>query len=930
MKFIIGIDLGTTNSSVSYIDKNKNPFPIQTFRIPQFVSLGRLDSKNTLPSFCYLIEKEEWPQGSLKYPWEHNPDVSTIVGEFAKIKGADVPTRLIQSAKSWLCNSAAHRKDKILPIHTDHPSHRLSPVEVSARYLAHIRDAWNHQMAKGDPSLEFEEQEIILTVPASFDEVARTLTAEAAKLAGCNHLTLLEEPQAAFYSWIASHESQCTNLLKDDETILVCDVGGGTTDFSLIKVQLRESKLSFQRMAVGDHLLLGGDNIDTMLAHHFEKKLLENGHPNLDTTQWHQLLAEARNAKEFLLGPDAYSRQIYKVIIQGTGSSVIKSSMALTVDKEEIESLLLQGFFGLCDLDEALNLKRTQGLKTMGLPYESEPSIIKHMAHFLKQANYINKGVDYLLFNGGTLKPTSFQQAIHKALQHWFPQRSVQILSSNSLDLAVARGAAYYGKARMGQGFAIGGGIPRSYYLEVEVQNHQEKNAKILKALTLLPRGSDDGASYEPEQIFLVRPNQAVSFNLLSSHVRLEDKSGDIIPIDDLEMQRLPPIQTLLRFGKKHNEQNDSIPVHIKINLTAIGTIELLVKSVQTDHVWKLEFQLRGAEGQDANLNTHTQQRQGGADETFDKGYLEEAQDCIEKLYSGSTEIKPETIFEKLESLLQKERREWSPSVLRGLWQTLFKVSAQRKMTMAHEIRWWNLAGFFLRPGYGYPLDDHRIKELWKIILSDLKQSKSNELLIQQYICFRRIAGGLNKGQQMQLASDLMPNLFKVKGRNDRYEYSEKIRMIGSFERLDISTKVRLGDSLLQKMHKNEVDSFDFWALGRIGARQLVYGSIGSVVPKDVCARWIEDLLKLNNMNVKVSYEKLWFPLSQLARKSDHRELNVDEDVIRKVLDSDVEGKIRDRIYKIGELTAQENEAIYGDSLPAGLILINESKAFSA
>ena len=403
-------------------------------------------------SFCYLPGQDEWPLGSLNLPWKENP--AMFVGEFAKKQGARVPTRLVQSAKSWLCNVAADRRDKILPIDAADIMRRLSPVDASASYLIHLKEAWNQTIAKADAESEFEEQDIVLTVPASFDEVARTLTVEAGRLAGLRHFTLLEEPQSAFYSWISQHEKTLEAVLKANDSILVCDVGGGTTDFSLIEVKTQDSLLAFNRMAVGNHLMLGGDNMDIAVAHYLEQRLRDKGYPPLEGSQWLQLQAEARSAKEYLLAQNSTQADSYSIVIQGTGSSVVANSLSTTLFREELEGLLLKGFFDQYSLEEALRLKKRAGVKTMGLPYEEEPSITKHLAHFLQSAGTFreDKGVDYLLFNGGAMKAELFQRAIYESLSRWFPKKAIQILPSVSLELAVARGAAYYGKVRRGLG----------------------------------------------------------------------------------------------------------------------------------------------------------------------------------------------------------------------------------------------------------------------------------------------------------------------------------------------------------------------------------------------------------------------------------------------------------------------------------------------
>lgn len=922
MRYIIGIDLGTTNSALAFIDTEQPILSLQLFAIPQLTASGKIDALPSLPSFCYLVAAGEWPPGALKLPWKE--ETVTFVGQFAKLQGARVPTRLVQSAKSWLCNVAANRRDKILPVEAADFSQRLSPVEASTKYLAHVRDAWNATMAKGDPALELEEQEVILTVPASFDEVARSLTVEAARQAGFLHITLLEEPQAAFYSWISQHEREWQTHFKAGESILVCDVGGGTTDFSLINIQQQGDQLAFQRMAVGDHLLLGGDNIDAALAHYLEKKLQAEGHAPLESTQWLQLQAEARAAKEYLLQPGVKDHESYPIVIQGTGSSVVKGGLSVSIQRKEVEDLLLEGFFGFHALDEALKLQRSRGFRTMGLPYEDEPSITKHMAHFLKQAHYLESGkrIDYILFNGGTLKPEIFQQAIEKALTHWFSHAPVR-LTSLSLDLAVARGAAYYGKARRGLGVAIGGGLPRTYYLKVDVK--EPSGQLTAKALTLLPRGSQEEHVFQPEQIFSLRPNTPVAFHLLTSHVRLQDQQGTLVEIDPTEIQELPPIQTILRFGRKQTqtETDSTLPVRLGIRLTAIGTIEMWLDSQTSDHKWTLEFQLRSATGQDAPL---AQSMSIVQDEMFEKGYLDEAKRTIERLFQSDSSLKPNQIMELLEKQIGSSRREWGPSLLRELWDPLLKVAAQRKLSMEHEARWWNLAGFFLRPGYGYPLDDFRLKELWKIILADLKSLKSPESMTQLWICFRRIAGGLSKGQQVQIASELIPlvldkktNKIDIKRKSDLYMYSEKIRALAALERLDIPLKMRLGEALVDRLLKQEAASYDYWSLGRIGARHLMYGSAGQVVPKETCAKWIEQLLK--QQPTQENRESMLFMLGQLARKTDHRELNLSEELIQKILKYYPDEYLKQCILEARKLTAQEQEQVFGERLPAGLVL---------
>ncbi len=965
-RYIIGIDLGTTNSSVAYIDTDiaLNPrLSVQSLRLPQLSAEGFAEGGTTLPSFCYIC-----PGQNFALPWIADRDY--VVGKLALAQGADTPTRLVQSAKSWLCNTACNRRDKLLPIEACDNSLKLSPVEASARYLGHIREAWNHVMRQGDSLREFEQQDIILTVPASFDEVARSLTVEAARLAGFTKMTLLEEPQAAFYSWIAQSEASSKtaphastsalgkNKLQPGQRILVCDVGGGTTDFSMIEVLENSGKLAFQRMAVGDHLLLGGDNMDTTLAHALEGKLRANSPVELSTTQWLQLQQHARKAKESLIGQlipsraakpasqgsEEHPNPLYRVFLQGSGASVVQGSAACEISYSELSKILLDGFFGQYTWEEALQLRKTSGFRAMGLPYEDEPSITKQLARFIAQNKL--SAPDFILFNGGALKPQIFQDALTNSLNRWFPSVKIEILDSFDLDLAVSRGAAYFGKARRGLGIRIGGGAACGYYLKVDIKGAPQSQVQdgseqdgpvqappspgtlVQKALALLPRGSEEGSTYEPDCTFWLSPNTPVAFHLYSSHVRLHDKSGDLILIDPLELKALPPIHTILRYGKGNDA--GKIPVHLGIRLTEIGTLEMWLASQKTTHRWSLEFQLRAASGEE---NALASLEKGRSDETFDAGHLLSAQTALEDAFGGSRSLKPENIMEKLEELLDLNRKEWPPSALRGLWPALLKQAPHRKLSPKLEARWWNIAGYLLRPGFGYPLDDFRVKELWKVILGDLKNQQANlaqasDVDLQIWICYRRIAGGLSKGQQMQLASCIFPTLINKKngnieipGTKELYAFSEKVRTLASMELIDHAMKVKLGNALVLRIAAGKAQDWEYWAMSRIGARHLIYGSLSCIIHRQTCSQWIEKIVSSPDID-RVRAGHL---LGSLARKTGQREYDLTESQLRAVVQC-LQGhpqqqRLEELIYRETTLTYEEQNKQFGENLPAGLML---------
>lgn len=861
MQYSVGIDLGTTNSAIAYTDGAS----IKLLRIPQLNGRGVEESLTTLPSFYYLADPAEWPHTDF------------AVGMWAREQGSKVPTRLIQSAKSWLSNAAANRKERILPIESIDPSRRLSPVEVSASYLRHLASAWSRAF-----ELPLEEQDVIITVPASFDEVARSLTVESARLAGLTRVTLLEEPQAAFYNWLMEHEERIGHF-QEGETILVCDVGGGTTDFSLIRVMQGHT---FQRTAVGRHLLLGGDNMDAALCYYLEGRLEEK----LETTQWLALRHQSRLAKEALLS----GGHTFSIWIPGKGQRVVGGGHKLEITAQEVASILIDGFFGLYDFKEAQQQRVGSAIRTMGLPYEREPSITKHLAAFLKS----QESPTYLLFNGGSMKPTPFQERIIQSIALWFPNaKPVQNLPSSSLDLAVARGAAYYGKVRQGKGIRIEGGIPRAYYLAISKQ----------EALTLLPRGTIEGTEIASEHTFSLLPNTPVSFELYHSHTRLGDGADKIIPIEEEEMTLLPPIHTLLRFGSHHSER---IPVKLTIALTEIGTLELWLLSLITPHRWKLEFQLNG----------YTKERRLGC-EIFDEAFLEPAKKGLAEAFSVGNQTELKALMSTLERILERPRIEWPPSILRSLFETLMSHAEKRSLSLHYESRFWNLVGFFLRPGLGCPLDDFRIKRLWKLILTDLPKPASEEAQIQKWICYRRIAAGLVKGQQMQLCSVLLPLLYNKKkqqlisNRKEEYAYAERVRAFAALEHIDLPVKVKIAEALVDKIGEGRGSACDFWALGRIGARGLLYGTLASVVPPSICEQWIARL-------IKISDPRLASTLALLASPSDIREVNIStrsQEAIHKYFEQ--ERLDLALLNREGELSLQEQEWRFGDSLPPGLFL---------
>lgn len=906
-RYIVGIDLGTTNCAVAFIDTTlQDALPIRSFTIPQLVDPFKISQHLTLPSVLYLADTNEFPENALSLPWRKSS--LEIVGNFALKCGGKRPSQLIESAKSWLCHARAVREGKILPNEAS-SERKLTPGDVTAKFLEHIRESWNFLMSKEDPDLELEQQSIIITTPASFDEMARSLTLQAARSAGLKNVTLLEEPLAAFYSWLGTEESQVESFFKEGDVILIVDVGGGTTDFSLIEVITSEKKnLEFQRMAVGDHLLLGGDNMDVSL-----QLWLQNKHRahELSRSQEIQLKQLSRELKEEMLGPSPPLTK--RITLQGTGSSLIKGSLHLEASREEVLKILKDGFFGEYSFEEGCLLNKTPALKTLDLPYASDPSITKQLANFLKKHHPQDKPLDYILFNGGSMKPQLFQDQIIKNLTRWFKGEAPKVLPSKSLDLAVSLGAAYFGKAKRGLGVRVGGGSPRGYYLEIETKED------LTEALTVLPRGTEEEVVLELYHDLWVKPNTPVSFKLYYSHVRLNDQIGDLVSVDKEELQTLAPIYTQINFGKNLTKiSKEEIPVHLILKVSTIGVIEMHLKSKTTEHQWRLEFQLKTLQGNELLAEAPRNEK---LDRVFDQEILEKSSQIIHETFSGKLSP-PKMVFEKLEEVAKLPKLEFSCHFLRSLWKPLMEESEFRSLSEEHRERFWNLAGFFLRPGFGAPLDDHRIRDLWKLILGEMKMPLSLPVKIQHWIMFRRIAGGLNKGQQIQLANDLIKEVIDLKAEKllirtnkDAYAFSERLRALASLELVDTKVKIGLGKALLKRILNGEGSQADFFALTRLGGRELLYASASHTIPLEIVSEWVKELLTKQEFN-----EDEIFLLRALVRKTAVASVNLKEALIQEVVERLPKAE-REGLKLERPLSEEDEGRLFGDRMPPGLSL---------
>jgi molecular chaperone DnaK (HSP70) len=931
-RYIVGIDLGTTNSTLAYVDRTKEgpeARRIRFFDIPQLTAPGELGRRSMLPSFLYLPGAFDLPPGGAALPWD--PDANSIVGEFAREQGALVPGRLVSSAKSWLCHAGVDRTGDILPWGAGSDVDKLSPVEATSRYLRHMREAWNASMARGREELRMEEQLVVLTVPASFDEVARELTVTAARNGGLRRVVLLEEPLAAFYSWLFRHEDNWGEEMRADRIILVCDVGGGTTDFTIVAVRQGEQGLRFDRLAVGDHLMLGGDNMDLALARQLEMSLL--GKPGrLDSKKWRQLWHQCRKAKEILLGGDESSSHPdhMDIVITGTGSKLIADTFKGSLTRQEVEQTILEGFFPHTPIEEPPAGSRRAGLTEWGLPYAQDPAVTRHLAAFWQHFRGLLQEEtgrtapfpDFVLFNGGAFTPKAIRQRVLSVVRRWFEDQAGSDWTPVELDnphpeLAVAVGAAYYGMVRLGEGVRVGAGSPRAYYVEVATG---AEGSKANASVCLVPRGTEEGFETRFDNpSFELLTNRPVAFQLSCSSTRLGDRLGEVVTLDEAEITPLPPIRTVLRYGKKGAARR--LPIQLAVRLTEIGTLELWCRSQDTPHRWQLQFDVRhGGEQQESPGLSEG--------ETLDSDLIEQAREAIRSVFSGSGPSNPpEQLVKKMVSILDLGKEKWTTPLIRKFADTLLECSQGRTLTSAHESRWLNLLGFCLRPGFGAPLDDWRMKEVWKLYLRGLQFHGQAQVRSEWWVFWRRVAGGLSASHQNHVYLQLSPmfqsgDIKRKKGGSalSSQEALEIWMALANFERLSAEIKSSLGGLLLRKIMKGKPKSQELWALGRFGARAPFYGPLDQVVPKSDASQWLDGLLCLE------ATDALAHAAVQLARRTGDRQRDLAEtdlDRLAAWLDNVENAKrYKELLENPGtSLGRQEQDWIFGENLPSGLIL---------
>jgi molecular chaperone DnaK (HSP70) len=931
-RYLVGIDLGTTNSVMAYCENSKElkTSPVQIFHIDQLVGPGEVVRRPQLPSFRYHPAIGQISPGDRQLPWDNqlvSGDFSqAIVGEWARNLGAQVEGRQVSSAKSWLSHQAVDRSEAILPWSAAEETDKVSPLVASASYLNHMRQSWNFH----HPSFPLEQQEVVITVPASFDESARKLTLEAAKLADLDNILLLEEPQAVFYDWYARFSDQAEEKLKDIPLVLVCDVGGGTTDLSLISAHHAAQGLKLERIGVGEHLMLGGDNIDLALAHLTEQRI--NGQQKLSAARLSKLIQQTRQAKETLLVENA--PESARITLLGSGSKLLGGTKSVALTKQEVQQIAIDGFFPVTDFSE-MPTQRNRAVIEFGLPYVSDPAVSRHVAQFLSQHQDIARqasGNDDerqipvgLLLNGGVFNSPLIEKRMLSILEQWKGQ-PITLLDNPHPDYSVALGAVSYAKARRGAQIKIGGGVARSYFLQLSEKGKD-------RAICLLAKGTEESQDIRlTSRRFALTLDEPVRFNLLTTthdhiHPATPIQNGLLTDINTEQFFPLPPYVTSLESqqqGELAANQKQRVEVFLASQLTTVGTLQLECVSVEDNNQrWLVEFEVR-------KHKTTTQEHT--ANKPNPK--LDQAVELITQLYSGNKANKDNAAIKRLNKDLEKllgQRDDWDFSTLRELYDALAKGKKRRRRSELHEKHWLRLSGFTLRPGFGDAVDEWRIKQLWEIFNQGI-QFKDHQSWSDWWTCWRRVSGGLDQEQQEQLlaaiAKYLHPGAHRGnKANKEAHEmgYDAMVRLSASLEHLEVEDKTLLANWFISRaQNMNDFRQTHWWAVGRLAARQLFYGSAHKVISRAQVEQWLEKLLQLDWKQDQM----LVFAVVMMSRKTGDRLLDISEPLRERIVEKMAGVKIPagwlELVKEVTELDQGESKRLFGDSLPNGLLLIKE------
>ncbi len=906
-QFIIGIDLGTTHCALAASPTTSAS--VQLYDLPQSVGQGEVAAKSLLPSLIYLPIDGELPEGSTTLPWGNAPHV---VGQWAGRLGSKVPQRLVASAKSWICHGGINRRAPILPWNTPDTEPQISPYQASVTFLEHLRCTWD----SAHPNAPLVDQDVTVTVPASFDEAARELTLDAAREAGYGQkVRLIEEPQAAFYDFLGSHSDHIADTLHESSLVLVVDVGGGTTDLTLLKVVEDDGKNpEIERIAVGGHLLLGGDNMDAALAHHVLQKASYSD--SLDPSEWSALVHSTRLAKEKLLGPNAPEEVI--VSLQKRGSRLIGGTRSIPLTRSEVHELLVDGFLPKTAPHDLPERSTRAGLTTLGLPYATDPALPRHIAAFLRRhvqgareaGATIQGGLpkpDRVLLNGGVFHAPALVDRLAEVFAHWFGGSPIPFLKQTSLSTAVACGAVRYGLAKRGVGQLIKGGTARAYYIGVQAQD------ETLRAFCVAPRGMQDNTSIDvSDRVLRVVLNRSVTFPLYVYTGDRSDPVGTVITVDE-ELEPMAPLQTVLRDKKAElHHENPTLPVTLGASLDENGALQLNLKTMELPpRRWRLQF---AAQCEQPKKTTKTLNPPARLPDNFSN-----ARRLLTDLFGKPVEpAKVKAVRRDLEDIVGP-RGQWSAPTCRAIFDECLKHQNVRHESPEHEIQWLRLAGWGLRPGLGHAGDAGRVATLWGLFSQGVVHpSKAN--WAQWWILWRRIGPGLNIKQTTELYEHthpwLLPETSPKKGPRISGQ-SEMMQMLAALEKLAPPKKVSIGEAFLRHPKK-----FGTWLpLGRLGSRAPLHGDETTVVDQNVAARWLETILALD---WKKS-EGAPFAATLLGRMTGdtNRDLGSDlrNQLARRLQESKAAPSWQQMVLEPTNLSDRDATRMLGEALPVGLRL---------
>ena len=943
-RFSIGIDLGTTNCALAFVPLHGEARS-ELLAIPQWATLSAITESTALPSFLYL--PEEAVAAQIQAGEAGNED--WIVGLLARKKAAESPGRVVHSAKSWLCHHTADRSASFLPWASDDigRDRKISPVRASALILNHLKQAWNRRFADSGGDFDFDSQEITVTVPASFDAAAQRLTLMAALEAGFPEtVRLLEEPQAAFYCWLERHDfatdlarGLAHDLANDNgrtHHVLVVDIGGGTSDFSLFELhpQTDTSAPHIKRAAVGDHILLGGDNVDLAIAHLLEPRLTgERG--KLSGTEWDDLVARCRDLKETVLTGDGPPDEPWAISLPGRGSGLVASLRTAELTRAEIHAVLLDGFFPECSADA--RPYRTQGaLKEWGLPYPSDGAVTRHLVEFLRG----RPRVDAILFNGGSLHPEFLRVRICRLVTKWQGGSPPLALENGDPDLAVARGAALFGKALNRRTERIEAGAARAVFLEVSRRRRPDPAEPARSSLVcVLPRGASSEERFEVTGLPLaVQTDRLARFQAYYSTRDDRSNAGDIVDWSEEDYHTLPPLETIVKVtDSAPGITGRTLPVRLVASANELGLLQ--VSCVSTDpsirQSWPLEFNLRPQQ-QDLEATTKTAAASNASVPTKPNASgqaLAGARARIQYSFDHPSKrretLTATRLLKSLEQILGVPKSEWNAALVRSLWPALESCMARRKESADHEEAWLILAGFLLRPGFGAPADQVRMDSLWRLRGHGLcfagKRSK-----VQEYVLWRRVAGGLERQRQEQI---LAPELDKIRTRQK--VAPELIRLAGSLELLPIQTKTELANLFIDAAsnlarEKRHCAPY-LGALGHILSRAPLYAGPETIVSPDLVEQAYGAFRILDWAAPELTEVQTLF--LRAARVVGSRSFDLPKAVRHRIAaqleNAGVAPQKTGKLKEFMPMGGVERISLYDESLPPGLILTESNRPTS-